>query len=98
MNVTEEEKARAERWAQRTAEVKKTRRLVHDVYGVAQSHWPECTIWWDRVDGGFSAEVCVNNKGVFPDDSFVASSGSDALFHLLRKVLTIDEDTFGGTP
>jgi hypothetical protein len=25
MNVTEEEKARAERWAQRTAEVKKTR-------------------------------------------------------------------------
>lgn len=73
------------------AEIAKSRSLVYDVHGVAQSHWPVCSIWWDCVEGGASAEVCVGETKVFPNESIVAPSGSDALLHLLNLLLALDE-------
>jgi hypothetical protein len=73
------------------AEIAKTRRLVSDVHGVAQSRWPVCSVWWDHVEGGTSAEICVGDKKVFPKENIVAPSGSDALLHLLNLLLALDE-------
>lgn len=72
------------------------KRVVEDVYEVAKTRWPACSVWWDGMQNeGYFACVVVEipNGGrlLFPPDRCHGARGSEVLLNLLRWLVDLDD-------